>query len=354
MGKQLVIIIADTEETVVDTIELKFLQEMKDNVKLEVITDPEYFKTFFSTPRTADVLAVGEDLYDESLLRHDIKHRIRILSRNSDCAEEETERIKPVYKYSTSQEIYSALTVPWKHEGSMKQKSKLVMVYSPIGGAGKTTIAVGISSALSPMGRVLYINAESMNTFGVFLEKENQENSLPGAAYESMNVSNKNLYSDMKQFFATNGARGNSFSYLPPASNSVASSGGDVAALYKLGLEARASGDFDYIIVDVDSAYTHDKGMLMTNADKVLLIYEQDKISAYKMDKLQRNISCSDTEKYIFVCNKFESAKMNYFLTKKYISTAEIETDKDIPLSSAVQIGKSEGIKKLALSLTLN
>lgn len=49
MGNPLTIIIADTEATVVDTIELKFLEVHRDNINLEIITDRAYFDEFFST-----------------------------------------------------------------------------------------------------------------------------------------------------------------------------------------------------------------------------------------------------------------------------------------------------------------
>lgn len=350
MGKPLTIVIADTEATIVDAIELKFLETLRDNVKLEVITDKEYFDTFFSTPRTADVLVIGEELYDESLMRHDIKHRIRVLTSSVDGVESTHDMVK-IYKYSTTKEIYAEIMRGViVNNSSEKKNSKLILVYSPIGGAGKTTVALGIASALAQLERVLYINAESMNTFGVFLEAPA---SLPSEAYELMRTDNTDIYGSLKQFFARDdGGRG--FSYLPPAANSLSSAGGNLSALYKLCSAARASGDFDYVIVDVDSAYTNAKGMLMSEADKVLLVYEQDKVSAFKMDKLQKNVSCSDTEKYIFVCNKYKPAKMNYFLSKKFISTAEVEADKDFPEYKVSQLGKSEGIKKLALTLALN
>lgn len=349
MSKPLTIIIADTEATVVDTLELKFLETLRDNVRLEIITDPEYFKEYFSTPRTADVLVVGEELFEDELLRHDIKHRIRILSEYIDT-ETTVQNIVKVYKYSTSKEIYAEI-MRGIDAGSAgeKEKSRLVMVYSPIGGSGKTTVALGVCAALSSINKVLYVNAESMNTFGVFLENAQ---SLPSEAYEQLSFGNKDVYGGLKPYIARNGKDG--FFYLPPSANSLSSAGGDLRALYEFVVAARASGEFDYVVVDVDSSYTNAKGVLMTNADKVLIVYQQDRVSAHKMDMLQKNVSCTDTEKYIFVCNKYKPEKMNYFLSKKYISSAEIASDKDFPESSANQLGKTEGIRKLAVSLTLN
>lgn len=351
MSKPLTIIIADTESTVVDALELKFLETLRERVRLEIITDPEYFKEFFASPRTADLLVVGEEMYSDELLRHDIKHRIRVLCASVDDEEVQDTTIC-VYKYSTAKEIYAEIMhgLNVGPKPGETEKSRLVMVYSPIGGSGKTTVAVGVCAALSSIKRVLYVNAESMNTFGMFME--DTQLTLASEAYEYLVPGNKNIYTDLKPFISRNGRNG--FFYLPPSANSLSSAGGDLRALYEFANAARDSGEYDYVIVDVDSSYTNAKGVLMTNSDKVLLIYRQDKVSAYKMDKLQKNVSCTDTEKYIFVCNKYKPEKVNYFLSKKFISTAEIAADKDFPESSAIQIGKSEGIKKLAVSLTFN
>ena len=41
-------------------------------IQLEVITDKEYYDSYFSYPRKIDILIVSEDFYDSSVKKHNI------------------------------------------------------------------------------------------------------------------------------------------------------------------------------------------------------------------------------------------------------------------------------------------
>ena len=68
------IIIADTDESYIQSIQLKFVEEFFEKIDLEIITDKEYFETLFSVPQRAEILIVSEELYDMSIQKHNISH----------------------------------------------------------------------------------------------------------------------------------------------------------------------------------------------------------------------------------------------------------------------------------------
>lgn len=68
------VIIADTDEGYISTIQLKFVKEYFDKIELEIITDKEYFDELFSKPQKADILIVSEELYDVTLQKHNISN----------------------------------------------------------------------------------------------------------------------------------------------------------------------------------------------------------------------------------------------------------------------------------------
>ena len=49
------VVIADTDENYIQSIELKFIEDFFDKVQLEIITDQEYFERLFMTPQSADI-----------------------------------------------------------------------------------------------------------------------------------------------------------------------------------------------------------------------------------------------------------------------------------------------------------
>ena len=68
------IIRADTDESYIQSIQLKFIEEFFEKIDLEIITDKEYFEQLFSAPQKAEILIVSEDLYDLSLQKHNISY----------------------------------------------------------------------------------------------------------------------------------------------------------------------------------------------------------------------------------------------------------------------------------------
>ena len=64
------IILADTDEKFLTPLELKFVEELDEDADIELITDSSYFNEYFSSPQSANVLVVSEDLYPNNLQKH--------------------------------------------------------------------------------------------------------------------------------------------------------------------------------------------------------------------------------------------------------------------------------------------
>ena len=104
MGKT-TIILADTDEKFLAPLEIKFLEELDDNAVLEVITDPAFFEEYFSSPKSASVLLVSEELYTSALQRHTINN-IFVLSENTEEGRTEDLIITKIFKYTSPKDIY--------------------------------------------------------------------------------------------------------------------------------------------------------------------------------------------------------------------------------------------------------
>ena len=51
--------IADTDESYIQSIQLKFVEEFFEKIDLEIITDKEYFESLFSVPQRAYIYIVS-------------------------------------------------------------------------------------------------------------------------------------------------------------------------------------------------------------------------------------------------------------------------------------------------------
>lgn len=314
------ILMADTDEKYLMPLERKFIDGLEDKVDLIVITDPDYLKQFFTTPQKLDILIINEELYDTELERHNISN-IFILKEqetiDNNTGDLDTNRI---YKYTSVKEIYnevinksSTRSVPL----NSTVDTKILMIYSPIGGIGKTSISAALCEAIVKYHKkVLFIGIDSLQTFGSVIE---HLPAMEGGVEKLMIEKSEYIYEVMKSKIITR-----TFDILPPFHLSLPSlnvKGEDYINLLSCIKETK---DYDYIIVDGASDFTEDISRLMGFANHTIIIAGQDKNAAHKLDCLLRNIDCSDNERFIFVCNKYRSEKENILVSEQFTNLCRI------------------------------
>ena len=306
------IIIADTDISYIIPIQLKFSEDFFEKVELEIITDNEYFETLFSTPQRADILIVSEELYSQSMQRHNISH---IFVMNEQYEDEQTAdlNVNHIFKYTSIKEIFNEITSKsanvLKLDKVAKQETQVVLFYSASGGAGKTTVAMGVSASLTKnYKRVLYINAARLQVFQQMLE--NHSAITAAEVYAKLASATENIYSDIKHVI-----RKELFSYIPPFKAALMSLGINYSVYEKIIVSAKKSGDYDFIIVDADVSFDEDKAALFNIADKVMVITNQSLASVLATNILVANINGASTEKYIFICNDFDKEEDNALIS---------------------------------------
>ena len=345
MAKQ-AIILADTDEKFIASLELKFVEELNENLDLEIITDENYFNEYFSQPQNAFVLVVSEELYTSELKRHNI-NKIFVLTESVDDNGTEDLEIEKIFKYSSPKEIYKHVVAQSNIDsGTNAEKETVVaMFYSASGGVGKSTLALGVSDALvKSFNKVLYINAQRINSFQYMLSNQT---AIPNSAIsEFMDVSG-NLYGRIKHIL-----RNERFDYLPPFSMALSSIGIEYSTYCEIIKSAKASKNYDVIVVDTDVTFDKEKADLITLADKVFIITEKTRKSVFATNTILKNISCNDSSKYFFICNKFDD-KTNNFLSssefeQRFIINEYIKYDSNMDLLSVSEIGSNPEIQKIS------
>ncbi len=125
-----------------------------------------------------DILLVTPEIYTEKLATYDVRTIILLL-------EDEQERLvygtSSIYKYQSITNIEKyILEEDTKNSTTARPKShyagtKIISVYSPIGGVGKTTVAVSLAMQYARLGRrVFYLNLEEIaSTESYFRVSEN-------------------------------------------------------------------------------------------------------------------------------------------------------------------------------------
>lgn len=342
------IVLADTDENYLATLEYKLLEISEDGtVDFEFISDPGYFLIFFGTPRSAEIVAVDETFYTPELQKHNI-NSLFVFTKENEQPEREDEKVSYVFKYKSSKEIINELIASIRPILTRQSKdteiTKLISLCAAAGGTGKSSIGIGLAACLAQNFRkVLYINTESIQSFGHYL---NDDSGLPSEAYRILREASGSVYKDVKHFIRREG-----FAYFPPISIVLDSLNLDFSFYTKLIRGAKESREYDVIIADLDSGYALPKMEIMRNSDKVIMVTKQDALSKCKLEYLIRNIDVYKKEKYIFLCNMYDETRENAFVMeqkKEQIALDEYIEYSEKPMDSIQDLLKNRGIQKLS------
>ena len=312
------IVIADQDERYITAIEYIFVERSREIINLEIITNSNYLENFFSIPRKLDVLIINEKLYTENIKKQDIKN-IFLLSEEP-VKKDDTGMLDlyTLYKYSSVKDIYNEIMNKSKlKKVKNTNETKVITVYSPSGGVGKTTVAVGIASAISNSNKnVLYVNTETLQNFNYFIKREAY---ISSAKFENLFINRDEEF--MKYFHEVRGEC--KFDYLLPFRQSLSGLGVGINEYMFFIERIKELKKYDFIVVDTSSEFTIEKSKLMGSSFKVLIIISQSMSDAYKLNSLKQNIDCAN-EKFSFICNKYNERIDNYLINAKYLNEINI------------------------------
>ena len=124
-----------------------------------------------------------------------------------------------------------------------KRGPEVILMHGSCGGAGKTAVALGIACCMSRMRRkVLYVDAEYMQDFQVYMASRK---TLSKEALMCLQSNPADIYEKMKRFISREG-----FAYLPASPRYLQLYNVGMDAYFNLIRGAKASGEYDFIIVD--------------------------------------------------------------------------------------------------------
>ena len=339
------IYLIDSDERYLMPLEHKLAQAVQDKADINVITDREYLTRYFSVPRNIDMLIISEKLFDNTFERHEISY-VFVLTEQEETQVEMTNSpvINHIYKYTSMKEIFlkisSAISGLIFAGDEQKQRTKVITVYSPIGGIGKTTISFALCNELSKLNQsALYIGTDATQSFGYFYDNDTY------LAIEKQMI-NKNEYipEAVKPFIIHE-----NFDIVPPFFRALSSNGICEEHYMFLIRSMKQSGSYDFIVVDTDCAFSKEKSSMLASSDYVLLVYGQDLLSIHKFECLLSSIDCSDPGKFIFVCNKYKPGDINTNLrSNRYKASEFILYSEKLCGAKISALNNSKNFEKLA------
>ncbi len=351
MGKPR-IVIADEDEDYIVPLQKKFIDTFFDRIDLEIITEKNSLGLLFSTPQKIDIMVVSEKLYSIELQKHDIKNVFLMVEQLSDVQIDDA-TVKRIFKYTKNikvvfNEIIGSSLETLKIDKEIKKQTQTIIVSSASGGAGKTTIALGIAVCLVQAHKsVIYIDAEFIQSFQFFL---NNATSMSNEIIPKFQIGNETLFKDIQKHIQKE-----LFEYLPPFPAAISAYNINFEVFSNLINQIKTANIYDFIIVDTDSTFNDDKGDLIDNADKVFIVIRQNRYSVYKTNCMLKNINYSDTDKFLFLCNAFKPERENALLNTEnyplFIINEYINWINECENMKLEKLANIDSLQKIAYSL---
>lgn len=342
------IVIAETDEQYILPLERKFIEEFKDKAEINIITDIDYLHTFFSKPQNISLLVINENLYESSFHKQNIQNVFLLTENESDDNLTSDLDINRIYKYTSIKKIFNNIinnmTAADVDKSTQKKQTQILMVYSPVGGSGKTTISAGIASSLAKAyKKVLLLGTDSIQGYSCYMENPRY---LDPSVQKMIKNESSNLFPAINPYITSQ-----SCDFFPVITNlcSLNLSATNYAYLLKSIVEAEI---YDYIVIDTSTEFTDNISKLMGISSNIIIVLEQDKHSAFKFNRLLNIIDCSDTNKFLFICNKYQSDKENMLVNdgiiNKFNISEYINFENEIPLLPQKDMADVKSFQKIA------
>ena len=296
MVKTILIISSDDEYNI--SIEQRLACVLNEDVRFELISNISYLAQYLKTPHTINVLIcdAGLLLSTNGIIKAE---KVYVLTESA------TTKGGEISKYGGADSIIKELDESFlkKSANDSTRDTKMIGVCSPIGGSGKTVSAIGICLRLSEMGKkVLYINAESFQTFRSVIDKSS---AFVNSRYTYMTDEVKRSIAaqspNVSETILRNVTKGK-FDYIPQSDDILSLYQITEDKIYHMACEIRDKKIYDYIVLEYESGLTASRIPQLFECERLLMVTKQDKESADRLsrfvqmlatDLVQMNIVCA-------------------------------------------------------------
>jgi len=336
------LLIADIDVDYIESMYRFFMDMYSDRLNIIAYTDMNLLDKYLTdNSGKSDVLLISTDMIsDWSLIKSKISGTMISLTsiRNMD----RINGIPAICKYQSGDKIISDIFGHFSENSEQeinindgKCNAKVFAVYSPIGGSGKSSVAIAISKILSGhASKVFYLNLETVATTFSFLDCSSKY-SLSNIFY-SIKEKSRNL--PLKIEAAKNIDISSGVNFFAPAESALEIEEMLPEEIIILVEQLKLLGQYDYIIIDMSSSLNKTNLELLKNSDQILTVMLNDKLSQDKLNILLREYEILSQRENINLLNK------SVFLLNKCLNHSPINS----PANSDTNISQN-----IDLSITI-
>ena len=310
--KKLQLIVLDSDSLFLKSFnEYIISSNLNSKFDIKLFSSSESMKHFITSEQSYDILLVQPGLYKDEMFQSE-KSMVVFLQEIEGKTEE---GFYAVLKYQPLNKMLSSiLSIYYENYSSFSGlarkgiKTKVISIFSPVGGTGKTTVSVNMSRQLALKGfKVFYLNLELLNTTSLYFRSQGDPPSLQILYY--LKARPDQLLGKVEALKKFDDASKVDYLDIPPCPDEMMSiTKEEIKTLIQALIE---TGQYDYILIDLDSSLHERNVAAFEESNQIIWLLNNDLQSFHKtsamLDRLDDVIGTEHNlaEKVIFVMNRF-------------------------------------------------
>lgn len=302
------LVIAETDNMYVNNLMNFISQNYSYNFNIVCFTEKEYFMKYIEKGNKAEILLINPELYYEGINSDNFELVVALLDNNSTGFK----GFNSIKKYQSADKICNELIRLYEAKNGSNEKSgegdistKIITYYSPIGGIGKTTLALSTALSLTKAGKkVIYVNLEDIQSTSAFFDSVNSNASLSDIIYSIKERTDK-----FKEVLLNTVSEDNKtgifyFGMVDSVLDIEELTSEDLKELLENLIKVNI---YDYVIIDLGTNLNSNYGCILSKSLNVIVPIGQDRLSSGKIDTMLNQIE--DTDNFVFLINKLKKDK---------------------------------------------
>ncbi len=336
------LVIADTDETYLENLVNFFMRSHSGRFQVNSFTKQEYLYKFLQEeePR-ADILLVSPDLFTAPIPENRVKTVILLTGGRIPS---ELGHLESVGKYQHGDRLVAGILRIYSESNKEEvflsdggKPTRLIAVYSPSGGTGKTTIAVNLCMQCISRGlSSFYLNLESIPSTSSFFTSKNEQNLSHMLFY--IKEKNKNLglrVEALKSIDATG------VHYFEPQDRLAEVEDMSAEELNVLLGQMKKLNQYDAVVVDMSSSFSRQNLGILKFCDFIVFVldpalasYTRARVLEKELDILAEKENVHIRDKIIPIFNKYSP---DSFYEAEGLALTDMHTSVKLPVVGGIK-----------------
>ena len=301
------LVLADPDQEYIRQYEEDLIREFGSRAQIQIITTPTYLANYFRVHRVIDILVIAREFYDTFVKEHDIAHMI-VLDREITFEEDDGIEKTVLQKFTTKEELFAFIENSLKDapleqpffDKKDEKTPKIISVYSPIGGSGKSLVAYAIGKKMKKLEETaVLVGCDDLQSIGIYLEnRQHADESLAA----SLKAPNEDTYWEILKNISQE-----EVPCVLPFEKPLSVLGIQTQQIVTLVSLLKEKGDFSNIILDLGCDMNETNRTLVQMSDICILITEPNICACRKLEKLVMNQDLFPVKASITIANQMRS-----------------------------------------------